>query len=101
MVAENVHVQTQRAEMQSSYEQGFWEGYEAYGQPLPAWYSQATATLLLWDARKRGYFVGREVRAIEHRYADDLAGYWPTLDGVPEGNDIFPHLPITGAPQEE
>lgn len=62
MVAENHSVTTTRAEMQTSYERGFWEGYEASG-PLPPFYG--TTPLLRLNAYQRGYFVGREVRTIE------------------------------------
>lgn len=29
-----------------------------------------------------------------------LAAYWPTLADVPDGKDVFPHLPIEGIDSE-
>lgn len=62
MVAENHFVVATRAEMLSSYERGFWEGYNATG-PLPPFYG--TTPLLMLKPYERGYFVGREIRTIE------------------------------------
>jgi hypothetical protein len=61
-MTENHFVAATRNEMQSSYEQGFWDGYNATG-PLPGFYS--AKSLIMLKPYERGYFVGREVRIIE------------------------------------
>ena len=60
---ESASVRAERARLDSEYEAGFWEGYEASPQTLPAfWFTKAPGHM---TARQRGYFFGREVRRTE------------------------------------
>jgi pyridoxine/pyridoxamine 5'-phosphate oxidase len=60
---ENLSTQATKRRLQSEFDNGMADGYDAANQPLPSFY--LTKKLFELTARERGFWYGRETRLQE------------------------------------